>query len=384
MFRANSYSRRLRLGTFSGAAAVLLSIVLAGTAMAASWSTPAQLSSSGNSSSVDVVTLNSRTAVAAYSESNEQGEPEGLFVRRSNDGGVTWGPPVMVSAKGNFPALAANGMNVDLVFNSGSGRVRYARSTDGGVTFAPSMPLSPRGRFAWRPDVGHGPGGVVVVVYEDVQNGNVVARVSTNNGASFAAADILTTNGEEVGVAAAVGDGVIYVGYSVGSDRLRLRRSFNNGATWTAQTRITNNNIGFGISLAAVGSHAYFAFTGPNDFPKHEQAVMRRTTNSGGGWSSLIGIAPRNWTTQDPDLGLSGGVLHAGFSRCPTEFDTCFVDEVYYRRSTTGTSWNNLLRASPGSVPAFGPSVGSHRPLIVYTGENSGGLDVFARTRVPD
>ncbi len=365
------------------ASAALMSIVVAGTALAASWSPPAQLSSSGLSTAVDVVTINSMTAVAAFSESNDEGESLGLFTRRSTNGGVSWGAPVLIGGMGDFPALAADGMNVDVVFNSQNGRVRYARSTDGGVTFGPSMPVSPAGRFAWRPAVAHGPGGVVVIVYEDVQNGNVAVRVSTNNGATFAPADILTTNGEEIGVAAAVGDGVIYVGYSVGFEDLRVRRSFNNGATWTAADVITNDNFGFGISMAAEGDRAYFAWTAPNEFPYHEQAVLRRTTNRGSTWAPILAIAPSNWVTQDPDLGLDGGVLHAVFSRCPVEFDVCFVDRVHYRRSTTGTSWNTLLRVSPKSTAAFGPHVGAHRGLVVYAADSDEGLDAFARTRVP-
>src|SRR5262245_49030108 len=348
-----------------------MSLVTAGTVSAASWSPQAQLSTNGNTTSVDVVTLSSTVAVTAFSEGNDSSESIGLFTRRSTNGGVSFGAPLLIAAHGDFPALAGVGMNVDIVWNAPTGRVWYARSTNGGVSFGPSIALSPAGRFAWRPAVAHGPGGVVVVVYEDVQNGNVGVRVSTNNGASFAPADILTSDGDEVGLAVAVGDGVIYVGYSIDFDSLRVKRSFNNGATWTGAANITNDNIGFGFSIAAAGTNAYFAYTGPNDFPKFEQAVMRRTTNSGGTWAPPFRIGPREWTTQDPDVGLSGGVLHAGFSRCPTEFDSCFTDTVYYRRSTTGTSWESLLRASPMSVAAFGPRVGSHRSLIVYVADSA-------------
>ncbi len=365
-------------------AATLLSIVLAGTVLGASWSALDQLSSSGRVFGVDVATINSSTAVAVYAESDDAQNSLGLFRRRSTDGGQSWGSPLLIASHGDLASIAAHGMNVDIVWNSPNGRVRYARSTNGGQTFGSSRPLSPRGRFAWRPAVAHGPNGVVVVVYEDVLNGNVFARVSTNNGASFAAPDLLTGKGEESGLAAAVGDGVIYAAYSVGFDRLRIRRSLDNGATWEPASVVTNEMWDFGFSLTAEGDHAYIAYTGPNDFPQFGQVKYRRTINGGATWQSQRNLASGSWSTHDPDLGLAGGVLHAAFTRCTPEFDICEKDRIFYRRSTTGTSWGTPHRVSPRSFFfAFSPAVGSHRAVVTFIGEHEDGLDAYARTRVP-
>ena len=342
------------------------------------------LSSGEGSFHADVVTLNSSTAVAAYVELDDQSESAGMFTRRSTNGGQTWGAPLLVAGAGNFPALAARGMDVDIVWNTQNGRVRYARSTDGGQTFGPSRAISPRGRFAWRPAVARGPDGIVAVIYEDVQNGNVAVRVSTNGGATFASADILTGNGEEMGVAVAVGNGVIYAAYSVGFQNLRIRRSLNDGATWSAPAVVTNNAWTDGISLTAAGTHAYVAYTISNDFPQFGQAVYRRTINRGAGWGSRLDLAPAAWSTSDPDVGLAGGVLHAVFTRCTPEWDICPDERVFYRRSTTGTTWRKPIRVSPRALfDAFSPSVGSHRAVVTYVGFGSAGDGAFARTRVP-
>jgi hypothetical protein len=163
-----------------------------------------------------------------------------------------------------------------------------------------------------------------------------------------------------------------------------VRRSLNNGVTWTDAARITNNLMEDGISLAAVGAQAYIAFTGPNDFPNFSQVRYRRTLDRGVHWGGAMDLAPDDWTTSDPDLGLAAGVLHAAFMLCVTDIDYCEANWVFYRRSTDGTTWGN-----PRSVPqsslwnAYEPSVGSHRALVTYIGEAESGLDAFARTRLP-
>src|SRR5688572_17384898 len=213
--RMRGAALRLGAGTF---AAFGMALVIASAALAASWSTPDKLSSSGWVYQADVATMNTTNAVAVYVEADGTVGSEELWLRRTTDGGVSWGVPLLVAASGRSPAVAAEGSNVDLVWNTPTGRVRYARSTDGGQTFGAAIFLSPLGRYAWRPAVARGPGGIVAAIYEDVQNGNVAVRVSTDGGMTFAPADILTSSGGEMGVAVAIGDGVIYAAYSVGFD----------------------------------------------------------------------------------------------------------------------------------------------------------------------
>lgn len=379
--RTGGAARRLGASTF---AALGMALAVASAALAASWSTPDKLSSSGWVFQADVATTSATNAVAAYVESDGTEDSDEVWLRRTTDGGVSWGVPLLVAAKGHSPAVAAEGMNVDLVWNAPSGRVRYARSTDGGQTFGPARFLSPLGRFAWRPAVARGPGGIVAAIYEDVQNGNVAVRVSTDGGMTFAPADILTGAGGEMGLAVAIGDGVIYAAYSVGFESLRVKRSLNNGVTWSDAARITNNLWEDGISLAAAGTQAYIAYTGPNDWPNFSQVRYRRTVDRGAHWSSAMPLARGDWTTSDPDLGLAGGVLHAAFTLCAPDIDYCAAYWVFYRRSTNGTTWGNPLPVPQSSLwNAYQPSVGSHRALVTYIGEDETGLDAFARTRLP-
>lgn len=375
---------RLRWGALPGA--VLLSLVLAGQSVAATWAAPFALTAWPSSVAGDLVTLGSSAAVAVYAEHPADFVgPSSVFARRTTDSGASWAAPTLLSTDGSFPAVAGYGSSVDVVWNKGNGRIRYARSTDGGATFGSSIALSPLGRYAWRPSVARGPDGVVAVVWEDVQSGAVRVRVSTNGGAAFGAARTLATAGDELGVAAAVGRGVIYIAYHVGSDGLRVRRSIDAGATWGGAAVISNASTGEGIDITAAGHAAYVAYTVPNAAPNFSRIRYRATSNSGASWSSQRNLSPLTWTTAYPQIELKGGVLRASFLRCTPEFDICVDNRVLYRQSANGVSWAAAERVSPTSLwDAYPAGIGfAGKILALYTGIGPSGDQPFVRAGTP-
>ncbi|CAN5730022.1 hypothetical protein BH24CHL6_BH24CHL6_04710 [soil metagenome] len=376
-------ARALTRTSLSFALATALSVVLATQALAATWTAPIPLTSSGDVFRGDLVGLGSSTVVAVYAETPF--ESERVYVRRSVNSGASWGPATLLSGRGLFPAIAGRGMNVDVIWNASNGRVRYARSTDGGASFAPSVALSPAGRFAWRPAVARGPGGRVAVVWEDVQNGRINVRVSKNGGASFAPAKVIATAGEESGVDVAIGKGVIYVAYVVGSGGLRVKSSLDSGGSWSGAARITNRFLSDRVSLTAAGSHAYISFTVPNSGFNFSKIRYRRTTDRGANWSRPRDLSPANWTTYDGDIALQGGVLRATFVRCTTEFDICVNNRVFYRQSSDGRNWTTPQRVSPRSVfDAWEPRVGfAGKILVLYTGDTDAGANLYVRRGSP-
>lgn len=362
------------------AVAILLSLALAGQTMAVTWNAPIALTSA-DATSGDLVTLGSSTAVAAYSEA---GEPEQLFVRRSTSSGASWETPQALG-NGMFAALAGRGMHVDLIWNRPSGRVLYATSTDGGASFGSPVALSPVGRFAWQPSVARGPAQLVAVVWEDVVSGYVNVRVSQDGGVSFAAPKVLTTAGEEMGTAVAIGDGVIYVAYSIGSEEVRLRRSLDSGLTWRAPVAITNRLWDDGISLTAAGSHAYMAYTTIASGSTWSKVGYRQTTDRGANWSSQMDLSPPTWTSSEPDMALQGGVLRAVFTRCTPEIDVCIDERIFYRESSNGTSWSTAQRVSPNTLfAAYSPHAGfAGKVLVLYLGDGSDGILPYVRAGTP-
>ncbi len=368
---------RRALGAATG---IVASLAIAGTALGASWAPPLALSSADNGSWADVASLDAQHEVAAYVES---GADDHLFTRTTANGGASWGTPLPISDHGISPALAAEGMNVDLVWNSSNnGRVFYARSIDGGVSFGTPVTISPAGRVNWVPAVGRGPAGLVAVAYVDVVSGDVIVRVSTNGGTSFGPRVVLEPNGEEQSIAVAVGDGIIYVAYSLGFEKLRLRHSADAGAHWSSPAVITNNLFDDRYSLAASGDDAYIAFSRSTNAMTFTQVQYRRTINGGNTWSSPIALASSSWSTWEPDLAIAGGVLRAAFTRCAADFDVCVDNRSYYRQSSDGTSWGLAQRISPKTIfDAFSPKVAAHRALVVYVGDDATSETVYARTK---
>lgn len=368
---------------YSLLSAVALSLVLATQAFAATWAAPTGLSSSGDVFRGDLLGLGSSTVVAVYAE--RPLDSEQVYFRRSVDSGASWGAPTLLSGKGLFPAIAGRGTSVDVIWNASSGRVRYTRSLDGGATFEPNVPLSPSGRFAWRPAVARGPNGRVAVVWEDVQNGKVNVRVSTDGGASFGPATVIATAGEESGVDVAIGKGVIYVAYVVGSGTLRVKRSLDSGDTWSAARTMTNRFLGDRLSLTASGSHAYISYTIPNSGFNFSKIRYRRTTDEGANWSKPGNLSPGNWTSYAGDIDLKGGVVRATFVRCTTEFDICVDNRVFYRQSSDGINWTTPERVSPKSVfDAWEPRVAfAGKILVLYAADTDSGTDVYVRRGSP-
>jgi len=361
----SSTVRRRRWFTLPGA--VLLTFALVGQAAALAWGPPKALTTGTDVYFADLATAGG-TALAVYAETD--GEVSSIFARRSTDSGNTWKSPVLL-ANGIWPSVAGRGSNFDVVWRAPSGRLRYARSTDSGATFSAPVALTALGRYVSVPTVARGPNGVVAVAWEDVASGAIKVRVSVNGGVSFAPASTLSTAGEESGTAVAVGDGVIYVAYFAGSERIRIKRSFDGGASWSAAAVVTDNAWLSGVSLTAAGTRAYVAYTGPNTDTNIFRARYRATTDNGATWSSARALGPKTWTTYDPDISLQGGVARAAFTRCDFDFDVCVNERVYYRQQQIGSSWTAPERVSPTTLgEARTPRVGyTGKALVLYLGD---------------
>jgi hypothetical protein len=371
--------------SLSLAGAVLLSLVLAGQSLAATWTT-VPLTSSGNTWAEGLVTLGSSTAVAVYSDTGA------IFVRRSTNSGATWKAPLRLAASGGDPAIAARGTNVDVVWMKSTSIttsvIRYARSTNSGDTFRASVRLSPKTAFAYYLSVARGPNGRVAVAWlEGAGSGTRLRiRVSTDGGASFAKAKTLATSSEPSRLAVAVGKGVIYAAYTDATG-LRVRRSTDSGSTWSSARLIDSVDAGhFGNpSITAVGGAAYVAYTalaGPDVWVRYS-----RTTDKGATWTSPVNLSPRNGPRSlQPSISLQGGVVRVVFGR---DLDPDgFTGAAFYRQSSNGTSWTAAEMVSvPTITPKAWPTgVGyAGKVIVLYTGFSPDGNlwdgDVWVGTR---
>jgi hypothetical protein len=372
-------SPKHRSGPVALATAVFLSLVLAGQAMAASWSSPTTIWSSDVDTfawPAGLVTLDSSTALAVYQETypTTDDSPHRVFVRRSTDSGLSWAPRVRLSRAGSSysgqPSMAALGRDVDVVWterNSSTGKshIRYTRSTDAGASFASSVALSPLGK-ASAAKVARGPNGRVAVIWHNEATNRTLIRVSTNGGATFAARQVVLGAVGARNHAVAVGDGVIYVAYGTWKNGIWLRRSLDDGASWSSATKLTAGKTGRrGITLTAEGSAAYLGFARKTtEYTGGWTPSFRRTLDKGASWSGQIHLAMPSTNAQPPVIALQGGIARAAFARCQKR--GCEL-RVFYRQSPDGLDWTPSERVSPaGSATPFGVGYTGGKIVIGY------------------
>jgi hypothetical protein len=197
----------------------------------------------------------------------------GILVNRSTNGGTTWGTPVTVAAKAGVDkdwVVCDNGTTSPYRGHcytewddNGAGNVIYmSTSTDGGVSW--SVPVTTTNRAT---GLGGQPvvqaNGTVVVPIDNANEGAVLSFVSTNGGLSWSApVTVATITDHSVAgslrsgplVSAQIdGAGKVYVAWhdcrfetSCQANDIVLSTS-TNGLNWTAVTRVPIDPIGSGV-----------------------------------------------------------------------------------------------------------------------------------------
>jgi hypothetical protein len=366
--------------------AAFLTLVLATQAIAATWSQPIPLTSSGKAYAgvPGLVTLGTSHVVAAYLNNGR------VIVRRSTNGGATWLAPQRLALDAISPAIAGRGTSVDVVWYKNS-RVRYARSTNSGASFRTTVALSPGIKIFGGAAVGRGANGLVVVAWMQatrmIVDGpfDVYARVSTNGGASFGQARLLgeghsllsRLHGKQLSVAA--GTGVAYVAYSGWDDidyGVHVRSTRDGGGSWAPSTFFAGQ-YSPALSMTAAGRQAYVAYERYADYCDNDGCIYenwieyRRTTDRGSNWSAARNLTmPDHGYAGNPVISLKGGVVRAAFQRS-------MDGNIWYSQSSNGLSWTPPEQVSPNGAPA---GVGhATRIIVLYSNEDN----VFVRTGSP-
>ncbi|HVM29438.1 MAG TPA: sialidase family protein [Candidatus Limnocylindrales bacterium] len=364
----------VRRSGMSVVTATVMALLLAGQAMAASWSSPTTFWVSGGDTwawAGHLATLEPSTAIAVYQETHPTDGSSRIFARRSTDGGATWGSPMLLSRPNTAwsykPHIAVHGQDVDVVWTekdagTQQSHIRYARSTDGGASFSSSVALSPHA-YNYDAKVARGPGGRVAVAWYNEAKVRTLIRISTNGGASFAARQVVVNSVSQRHHALAVGDGVIYVAYTTWKDGIWLRRSLNDGASWSTAAQLTVGRTGRrGVTLAAEGTQAYLGFARKSS--TGWTPSIRRTVDKGASWSGQVHLAVPGANAQPPIIALQGGIARSAFARCQNR--GCDL-RVFYRQSADGLDWTPAERVSPaGWATPFGVGYTGGKIVVGY------------------
>jgi hypothetical protein len=382
---------------------MVLSIVVAGSATATSWTGDRALTKSGGGYGYrGGLAVSSGTLVHAVYEQFTLGQFM-VWYRRSTDSGTTWGTPILLSRPGvgdaGVPAVDAAGSAVDAVWIEGDdiingldSTVVYRRSADGGLTWQDPIQISATTGRAGFPRVLHGPAGHVIVTWTDQVSGRVFERLSVDGGKTFGATVLIATTSNrpfpsrtvneplyEAYPSAAAGTGVIYLVYFSTARTLLVRRSFDGGVHWgTAVALATSADGQDAAAVAAYGSGAivgYAAVAGADRY-----SVVKRTTDGGGHWGSPVALSPLSgYPSFAPVLVHHGTSWLAAYERCTS--NSCSGSDVWLRISGTGSTWTAATKASVRKRSFDAPEdvEVATKILVLYDDVNSSSGDVYVR-----
>jgi hypothetical protein len=343
----------------------------------ATWTAPVVLSSAGAEYAYGAAVVARGNALdAAWIES--RGTSVSLVYRRSTNGGVAWGDPVIIA--GIVPAASVRAGAAEDVADEGSAVVIEDETDDAAPDEAVATPA--RGDAGGRldrpaverrtpaaagaaaspsyPRLVRDSANRVVVAWTDDLTGAMAIRRSLDGGVTWRDPQSIdtTTNQPDAGYfdafpAIAAGTDILYLAYYKSASSLRVRRSTNGGASWTAATTIASNGSGYLPSVAATGSSAvvgYAAWSSP-----HLYAVIRRTSDKGVTWKTVVKLgSSTGYPTFQATVARGGSRWHAVYERCLDA--TCASSGVYYRSSADGATWTTAVRISSSPRPFEAPA----------------------------
>lgn len=287
----------------------------------------------------------------------------GIFVRRSADGGRTWNPrPVAVYAVSGSPnrfedkpyvvADRARGrLYVGWTeFTLTRSRMLVARSTDGGATWSAPLQVGPDG--SPRDDNGAvegfdgavGAGGTLYAVWQDGRR--VLFSASSDGGASFreprAVADVPSMNYAITGFGDRVDNGFPQIALDANRGRLYVTwsdyrngdvdvfaaTSVDGGATWSGPVRVNDDALHDGadqfmqwLAVDPADGSAFVVYYDRRADPRNlaARAVLARSVDGGATFrSALLDAAPidprRQFTGDYIGVDARGGYVYAAWT----------------------------------------------------------------------
>ncbi len=209
------------------------------------------------------------------------------YYKRSTDGGLTWGPDVLLGATKFWPGVAAVGANVYVSMEtrlpSGISQVYFLRSTDNGDTWSAQRQVSNGINRSEDPAIAAA-GDNVYLLWNDNRSGTMEAeyRRSTDHGATWGPETALTLPpvNEYTPTILATGADVAYADRQSGKFQIFYQHSADGGATWGATQQLSaSTTMAIFPQLARHGQDVYITWPG--------QLFFRHSADGGATWEPV-------------------------------------------------------------------------------------------------
>ncbi len=339
-----------------------------------------------------------------------------VYIKRSNDGGVTWGPDTRLSqgaAGSEHPAIAMSAPHVYVAwhdFRNGKPDIYLRHSADGGTTWGAETLLTASVGDGAHPSVAAS-GARARVVFGSLRDGQaeVYTRGSDDYGATWSTETRVSDVPYDSWVSTVELSGAnVYVGwvdYRDANEEEYMRRSTDGGATWGPVTRLTNNAAdSWAPSLALSGSDVHLVWFDRRDAGVTDVDVENKLDEA----MALVGLPFQPPPPRDPSVYYlppfldrvqqkqqaiqtaapawvqSGGnpaTLQSLLQQFQDLFRTWnFGWEIYYKRSSDdGATWgpDTRLTFAPGLSMRPSVAVSGHDVHVVWFDGRDGSTQVY-------
>ena len=337
-----------------------------------------------------------------------------VYTKRSADGGLTWGPDLRLSrleVRSELPALAVAAGSVYVVWHSfvpGGPEIRLRRSADGGATWGPEIRLGEGAHPAVAAS-----GRRVRVVWGSRRDGQaeVYSRGSRDFGATWDEETRISEPPYESWVATVEIAGerawVGFVDYGDGNEEEYFRRSLDGGATWEPVQRLTHDPAdSWAASIAVAGDTVHMAWFDRRNSRVSDADVEAKLDEA----MALVGLPPSPAPPRDPafyylppfiarlqekmqaiQAAAPAWVQHGGN---PAQLETLFQRfhdlfaawttswEIYSKRSEDGGStWGPDVRLTRAPGLSLRPSIAAsgRNVHVVWSDGRDGTIQVYAK-----
>lgn len=361
-----------RDGLTAAVLAIGMALVLAGPVAAIEWDGEQPITTAAPRDP-QLVATGAQRAIVLWREGNR------VVARRTVDAGATWGARQVLTPIVGWHEVAGAAGSLDLIYadtapcataERGETRRLYHRySVDGGATWSQRRALTPVCSEVSDGAVARSPGGQVTVVWTQLWTGRILARTSTDGGATFGGARLVGRTGNsywdaipcsepcppvyEGKTRVAIGSGVVYVAYAGEQGGVAVRRSLDRGMTWSSAKLLASvpkepDDIAAAGSQAIVG-YRRFTPDGSSWFIAYRRTADRGATWEGGRRLTAVGDDEFADTVR---FAYSRGLLAATFRygrsgdspiwhRDSPDFGESWSPRTRVSRQQEGMSWDN-------------------------------------------
>jgi hypothetical protein len=208
------------------------------------------------------------------------------------------------------------------------------------------------------------------------QNGRVRYARSVNGGVSFAPSMFLSAPGFAINLSVARGPGgLVIVAWQAGNTKLiKTRISTDGGVTFGATSTFVSHVQDLGTSVAAGSGVAYLAYQADLG-----ELVVTSSTNGGANWSDVDSISSNAFAVIDQfSLTASGSSAYLAYAdNNPSQPSWGTIR--YQRTLNGGASWGHIRQISPPSWKTEDPRIELRGGVLraVYGRRTSSGISIY-------